>query len=575
MILAVVLLVSTPALAVEQDPAEPNMTPPPAETPAAEEPPSDEAPPMPEEEPITYPDLTEDAWYYAAVSGLTEAGVNCADPSGSVNAAGYMSRYDLLALLNRALAVEVDEGVWQTRRQNHLNAAVAAGLAAEGQFTLETLAQPVNRFELALLLSNALTVRGEAVEESLRAKLNFRDYAAIPVDYQAGVTVCYELGLLNSNGTGLFRGWDSVTRGEAIVALWRLLDPSSRATRTPLPDADTYISKQALLTLANDMAGAVVDAGDWQTAGQNQIDSAVALGLVTAEQYTKATLAQTVNRLEVARLAAALLTRLEGEMAVEGVVASVNITDYGSIPADDRTAVNLCVMTGLIPCKEDGSFGVWDTLTAGQVYDVLLRVADKTLRQPPVFDGFTKVLTSHTTEYYTSSDNRCFNIAKATDAITETILLPGQVFDFNATVGNPGKNEGYLLAGIINNGKSALGYGGGVCQVTTTLYIAALEANMTILERNNHALISDYAAPGWDAAVYYPTLNLRFSNPYSYPVKLVGVNENKTLTFYLLAAENAYLPEVEFDVTWSGGRTYTMTRTADGVENLVIKSTYK
>lgn len=115
-----------------------------------------------------------------------------------------------------------------------------------------------------------------------------------------------------------------------------------------------------------------------------------------------------------------------------------------------------------------------------------------------------------------SIENRAFNINLAASKLNGMLIKPGETFSFNKTVGDISSLNGYKQAYVIQNGKTVLGDGGGVCQVSTTLFRAALQSGLPIVERNPHAYRVGYyeqdSAPGVDAAIYSPTVDLRFKN---------------------------------------------------------------
>ncbi len=121
-----------------------------------------------------------------------------------------------------------------------------------------------------------------------------------------------------------------------------------------------------------------------------------------------------------------------------------------------------------------------------------------------------------TSLFYHSIENRVFNISLAATRLNGTLIKPGEVFSFNKTVGDISVFSGYRQAYVINNGKTVLGDGGGVCQVSTTLFRAALNAGLPIVERNPHAYRVSYyeedSSPGIDAAIYSPSVDLKFKN---------------------------------------------------------------
>lgn len=115
-----------------------------------------------------------------------------------------------------------------------------------------------------------------------------------------------------------------------------------------------------------------------------------------------------------------------------------------------------------------------------------------------------------------SIPERIHNIDLARLRISGTLIPPGQVFSFNKTLGEVSAKTGYKQAYIIKEGRTVLGDGGGVCQVSTTLFRAALNAGLPILERHAHAYrvhyYEDDLGPGFDATVYDPNYDLKFEN---------------------------------------------------------------
>lgn len=108
--------------------------------------------------------------------------------------------------------------------------------------------------------------------------------------------------------------------------------------------------------------------------------------------------------------------------------------------------------------------------------------------------------------------NRTENIKLACQALKNTLILSGEIFSFNDTVGPRDAEKGYLNAMIISGGKFVPGLGGGVCQVSSTLYNAVLLADLEVIERHPHSLQIDYVPPGKDAAVSYGLKDFKFKN---------------------------------------------------------------
>jgi len=123
-----------------------------------------------------------------------------------------------------------------------------------------------------------------------------------------------------------------------------------------------------------------------------------------------------------------------------------------------------------------------------------------------------KTITKANTTIYDKNENRIINMKLASDAIDGMVLKKGEVFSFNDIVGERSSEKGYLPAAIIVKGKHVDGVGGGVCQVSTTLYHAALDCGLDIVERHRHDDNIVYAPNGTDCTVNYDNLDFKFLN---------------------------------------------------------------
>ncbi|MCY6369731.1 VanW family protein [Clostridium ganghwense] len=149
--------------------------------------------------------------------------------------------------------------------------------------------------------------------------------------------------------------------------------------------------------------------------------------------------------------------------------------------------------------------------------------------------------------YSTSSWGRSTNIAVATKSIDGTLLMPGETFSFNEVVGERTKARGYQEAPVIINQKVEPGLGGGICQVSTALYNAVLQANLKTTERVHHTFPSHYAAKGLDATVDWGNIDLKFKNTFDYPVYIQAYTKNKTVYFNIYS--NKKLKERTYKIT--------------------------
>lgn len=143
------------------------------------------------------------------------------------------------------------------------------------------------------------------------------------------------------------------------------------------------------------------------------------------------------------------------------------------------------------------------------------------------------LLSNYTTHFNSNLNGRTQNIKLAAKAIDGTVLKPNQEFSFNQTVGPRTTEAGYQVAMIIEGNEFIPGLGGGVCQVSSTLFNAVLLASLSVSERSHHSLAVTYVPPGQDATVAYPSLDFKFTNDSGGYVLIRSIVYDDTLTFYL------------------------------------------
>ncbi|MCB2292890.1 VanW family protein [Clostridium algoriphilum] len=142
-----------------------------------------------------------------------------------------------------------------------------------------------------------------------------------------------------------------------------------------------------------------------------------------------------------------------------------------------------------------------------------------------------KRISGFTTNFGRSSEGRATNINLSTKSINGTLLMPGDVFSFNGVVGQRTAARGYRTAGVIIGEKLDKGIGGGVCQVSSTLYNAMLSTSIRSIERIHHTISSGYIAKGQDATVDYGNLDYKFKNTFKYPIYIEGNTSNRNIHF--------------------------------------------
>ncbi len=137
------------------------------------------------------------------------------------------------------------------------------------------------------------------------------------------------------------------------------------------------------------------------------------------------------------------------------------------------------------------------------------------------------VLGEAITNILDKGENRVNNIKIACEKIHETKIESGEIFSFNSATGERSVENGYKNAPVIVNGEKSKGIGGGVCQVSTTIYLAALNASLPIIEQHNHSENVAYAPQGKDATVVYGVKDLKIKNDTNKPIIIYTWIENE------------------------------------------------
>lgn len=135
-------------------------------------------------------------------------------------------------------------------------------------------------------------------------------------------------------------------------------------------------------------------------------------------------------------------------------------------------------------------------------------------------EAFPNLLGTFSTKYPTSNKDRTTNLRLAASKIDGTVVMPKEIFSYNKVVGKRTIAAGYKEAAIYQDGEVTNGLGGGICQISTTLYNAAIKAGMLIEQRRNHMFVPSYADAGKDATVVWGSIDFKFENRRDYPIKI-------------------------------------------------------
>jgi vancomycin resistance protein YoaR len=198
--------------------------------------------------------------------------------------------------------------------------------------------------------------------------------------------------------------------------------------------------------------------------------------------------------------------------------------------------------TGEAVNVEESLNTIYDYLTTGWDYadasiDLVIDVTEPKGSKEEL-SLLTDVLGKYTTSYSTSSAARCKNVENGCRLINGTLLYPGDEFSTYETIKPFTEENGYYPAGSYLNGKVVESLGGGICQVSTTLYNAVLLSELDVTERNNHSMIVTYVEPSMDAAIAESSgKDFKFVNNYENPIYIEGTTAGKEITFTIYGVD--------------------------------------
>ena len=180
-------------------------------------------------------------------------------------------------------------------------------------------------------------------------------------------------------------------------------------------------------------------------------------------------------------------------------------------------------------------------------------------------EAFPDLLASYSTRYAASNTNRTTNLRLAAGKIDGTVLLPGETFSYNNVVGERTISAGYKDAAIYQNGQVVDGLGGGICQISTTLFNAVLFSNLEIVELHNHQFVPSYATAGRDATVVYGVKDFKFKNSRNYAIKINCSVANGVASFQIWG----FKQEPEYEVNVSANVT---SRTSSYIKSVTYRT---
>lgn len=173
-------------------------------------------------------------------------------------------------------------------------------------------------------------------------------------------------------------------------------------------------------------------------------------------------------------------------------------------------------------------------------FEVALKITNPKVTTIMLESKLFKDVLSESTSYFSPKKvARTHNVRLAANLINGKVLNPGETFSYNETVGPRTRARGFKEAAIFSKGEIVDGLGGGICQVSSTLYMAAMKADMKTVSRKNHSFYVDYAPKGQDATVVYGSIDFKFQNTSEYPVKVVAYQKNNYITVKIMGTRTA------------------------------------
>lgn len=197
-------------------------------------------------------------------------------------------------------------------------------------------------------------------------------------------------------------------------------------------------------------------------------------------------------------------------------------------------------------------------------YEIALKITKpkKTVKDIGT-EAFPDLLATFSTNYQASNVSRTTNLKLASNKINGTVILPNEEFSYNKVVGERTISAGYKMAATYSNGQVVDGLGGGICQISSTLYDAVVMANLNVTTRRNHQFVTSYVPAGKDATVVWGAQDFKFVNSRKYPVRIVATVEGGVATVQIWGIKE----EVEYNISIETKKVATIEYTTQYVQD--------
>lgn len=198
---------------------------------------------------------------------------------------------------------------------------------------------------------------------------------------------------------------------------------------------------------------------------------------------------------------------------------------------------------------------IFTAISTGELSQPLVLIGAEPKIPLEDFKKMREVMASFTTHFPARMSDRSKNIEIAASRLTNIVLAPGEIVSFNGSVGQRTVQAGFKEAPLYNNGRHDTGVGGGICQVSTTFYNAALRADLKIVERRNHSMPVAYVPVGHDATVNWGTTDLKIQNNFDYPIGIISQYQRGSLTFMIIGTK---IPGKKIEVVSGKRKSWTL-----------------
>lgn len=327
------------------------------------------------------------------------------------------------------------------------------------------------------------------------------------------------------------------------------------------PILDIDMISEMSQNINNNLKGAVVQSSYYEEDGKLIVTSGKS-GVKVDEEKLQDKLYEVINE------------NTEAEQKIEIPVVTVNPDkiDIEKIHSEVYKEVQNAYYTQnpftIIPESDGKDFDVENAkillAEEKEEYEIPLNITKPTKTVKDIgTEAFPDKLGTCSTKYLASNVNRTTNLRLAAQKINGTILLPGEEFSYNKTVGERTIQAGYKEAAVYSNGEVVNGLGGGICQISSTLYDAVVVANLNVTTRRNHQFVTSYLPAGKDATVVWGSQDFKFVNTRQYPIRIEATVNGGVATVSIWGVKE----EVEYEISIETKKTATIAYTTQYIED--------